>query len=145
MYPVFKVFKDIIERWSFRTIDKVEDILVQLAAKFDNVKFVSIPSTSAIENWPAENLPSIFCYRYGKMQHQLIGIESMGGFGVNMGRLEWRLAMLRVLETDLKEDQRPDRTEIDNSICRYGNTSGGAMTRLATTRGYSDGDYDDVD
>jgi len=119
--------------------EKVEGIMRDLADKFVDVKFVSIPATSAIENWSAENLPTLFCYRYGKMQHQLIGVDALGGAGINCGRLEWRLAMLKVLNTDLEEDPRPDRTD------RSGFTSQGTMSRLATTRGYESDDYDNVD
>jgi hypothetical protein len=123
---------------------KVEDIAKHLANKFVHIKFVSIPSTSAIENWPEENLPTFFCYRYGKMQHQLVGIEALGGAGVNIGRLEWRLAILGVVQTDLEEDPRPDRTE--NKVYKgYGGQYGGVMSRLATTRHYDSDDFDDVD
>ncbi|KAL7533128.1 hypothetical protein ACHAWF_004352 [Thalassiosira exigua] len=119
--------------------DKVEQITNVLADRFVDVKFVSIPSTSAIENWPDENLPTLFCYRYGKMQHQLIGIDAMGGTGVNNGRLEWRLARLGVLETDLKED--PDEDRVGMLGVRYGES----MSRRATTRVYESDDYDNVD
>lgn len=123
--------------------NKVDNITKDLAEKFVHIKFVSIPSTAAVENWPEENLPTIFCYRYGKMQHQIIGIDAMGGAGVNAGRLEWRLSLLSILETDLDEDARPSSTE----IIRSNNEYGGVMSRLATTRSYcSDSDdFDDVD
>ena len=84
--------------------DIVEETIRELAVKFEQVKFVFISSTSAIENWPAENLPTLFCYRYGKMQHQLIGINALGGSGLNVDRLEWRLARLGIVETELEED-----------------------------------------
>jgi len=120
--------------------DKVEEIMRDLAETFVDVKFVSIPATSAIENWSAENLPTLFCYRYGKMQHQLIGIETMGGTGINRGRLEWRLALLQVLDTDLEEDPRPERTRNHYEV-----TSQGTMSRLAESGGCESDDYDDVD
>jgi len=121
--------------------DKVEEITKDLADKFVNVKFVSIPSTSAIENWQPENLPTLFCYRFGKMQHQLVGIDAMGGAGVNTGRLEWRLAILGVVQTELEEDPTPSRTE--NVIPRGGVLS--SLNRLATSRDSNRDDYDDVD
>lgn len=134
--------------------DAVEVAVRNLANRFDGIKFVSIASTSAIENWPAENLPTLFCYRDGMMRHQLIGAESFGGPGVNGGRIEWRLAALGVLETDLVEDPRPDdydriaRADIEKDR-RYGGDSssrfGGVMSQLATTRIDGDSDYDEVD
>mmetsp|Transcript_22994 Transcript_22994/g.49762 ORF Transcript_22994/g.49762 Transcript_22994/m.49762 type:complete len:287 (-) Transcript_22994:358-1218(-) len=119
--------------------DKVEDVTRGLADKFVDVKFVSIPSTSAVENWPLENLPTLFCYRYGTMQHQLIGVDSLGGAGINSGRLEWRLAILGVLGTELQEDPRPDKMEYISSGDKT------AMSKLATTRDYDSDDYDGID
>mmetsp|Transcript_19614 Transcript_19614/g.41117 ORF Transcript_19614/g.41117 Transcript_19614/m.41117 type:complete len:302 (-) Transcript_19614:292-1197(-) len=130
--------------------DSVEEAVRELAELFDEVKFVSIASTSAIENWPVENLPSLFCYRFGKLQHQMIGAEAFGGPGVNKGRLEWRLAALSILRTDLEEDPKPDLYERTSHSaihgpngCKISSDFGGFMTRLATAR--ESNDYDDVD
>lgn len=114
--------------------DLMEETIRELAVKFERVKFVFIPSTSAIENWPAENLPTLFCYRYGKMQHQLIGITAMGGPGLNCPRLEWRLARLGIVETDLEEDPLPDKF-----------LAGFTTRGEAFTDDYCDDDYDGVD
>mmetsp|Transcript_16943 Transcript_16943/g.36630 ORF Transcript_16943/g.36630 Transcript_16943/m.36630 type:complete len:284 (-) Transcript_16943:14-865(-) len=118
--------------------DKVEEVTKDLADTFVDVKFVSIPSTSAIENWPAENLPTIFCYRYGKMQHQLIGIDAMGGAGVTSGRLQWRLAMLGVLDTNQGGDPIADRTETTVN-------SGRSQFEGSCRREHQSDDYDEVD
>lgn len=136
--------------------DAVTEITKELADQYQEAKFVSIASTSAIENWPVENLPSLFCYRFGRMQHQLIGIENFGGPGVNKGRVEWRLAKLGVLETELEEDPKPDHYDRTNhpanrtagdGIHQFGGKMssqfGGTMSRLATTRDIDD--FDDVD
>ena len=128
------------------TCDKVEEAIRDLADKFVNVKFVSIPSTSAIDNWPANNLPTIFCYRYEKMQHQVVGVDAMGGSGVNSGRLEWRLAVLGVVQTDLEDDPRPDRVSVQESSGRKSHFEG-TMSRLGTRRDHDcdDDSYDGVD
>lgn len=128
------------------------DIIPQLAHKFTHVKFVSIPSTSAIPNWPEENLPTIFCYRYGILQHQLLGLKDVGGACINIGRVEWRLAQLGVLHTQLDRDPQPEPTlsnistlnetiNIKNGMSRFG----GGMATLATQRDDDESDYDDVD
>ncbi len=117
--------------------DLVEETIRELAMKFEQVKFVFISSTSAIENWPAENLPTLFCYRYGKMQHQLIGIDALGGKGLNCPRLEWRLAKLGIVETDLEEDPLPD-------ISCTGFRKGGYSSKFSK-EDYCDDDYDGVD
>jgi Phosducin len=46
-----------------------------LATHCSSIQFVTIPSNSAIENWPDSNLPSIFIYRHGKMTCELIRMK----------------------------------------------------------------------
>ena len=50
----------------------VEAAIRQLAGTHANTKFVMIPAHSAIPDWPDANLPSLFLYRHGTMQHELI-------------------------------------------------------------------------
>jgi hypothetical protein len=38
--------------------------------------FVFIPAHSAIPNWPVSNLPSLFLYRHGTMQHELVRLRT---------------------------------------------------------------------
>jgi hypothetical protein len=51
---------------------KVEQAVCKLAPTYRDTKFVLIPSKMAIANWPDENLPSIFLYRHGKMQREIV-------------------------------------------------------------------------
>ena len=53
----------------------VEAAAKALAKLCPSVKFVMIPSQSAIDNWPDSNLPSVFVYRHGEMQRELIGMK----------------------------------------------------------------------
>lgn len=53
----------------------IEAAVTALAQHCPSVKFVTIRSTSAIDNWPDANLPSIFIYRHGKMQQELIQMK----------------------------------------------------------------------
>lgn len=57
----------------------MENVLISLSKKFMKVKFVKIRSTSAIENWPDMNLPTIFVYHNGELAHQLLTLRSLGG------------------------------------------------------------------
>lgn len=52
-------------------------IYPSLASKY-TLQMVQIPSHHAIPNWPEENLPTLFIYRYGTLQHQFIGWKDMG-------------------------------------------------------------------
>lgn len=144
------------------------EIIPLVARKYPAVKFVSIPSTSAIENWPENNLPTLFCYRYGKLQHQLIGLGEFGvkneSDGVNCDKVEYRLGKLGIIDTDVVEDVDFDDTkQLNRSTIRsstytpttscsgeqgYGRSHfGGVMSQLQTSRmNYDENDdYDDVD
>jgi hypothetical protein len=54
---------------------RVEEAVRQLAGDYRMTKFILIPSRSAIPNWPDSNLPSIFLYRHGKMQSELVRLS----------------------------------------------------------------------
>lgn len=127
---------------------KVEqDIIPHLAGKFSEVKWISIPSKSAIENWPDDNLPTLFCYRKGKMQCQLVGLGDFGN--VNADSLEFKLGRMGVVESDLEMNpeapnyNQNSRNEQTNS---YGRSKfKGGMSTFATARDEECSDYDDVD
>ncbi|CAB9525254.1 Phosducin-like protein 3 [Seminavis robusta] len=55
----------------------IESTIDSLATQCPSVKFVTIPSTSAIANWPDSNLPSIFIYRDGKMAQELVQMKQI--------------------------------------------------------------------
>jgi hypothetical protein len=90
---------------------KVEAAVADLAMKFNRVKFVAIPSHSAIPNWPDENLPTLFCYRNCKMQHQLVQLSCH----LSKEQLERKLAELGVLETYVEEEPMTARIKQHNS------------------------------
>ena len=109
-----------------------ERAVYELSIKFIHVKFICIQSTAAIENWPSKNLPTLFLYFDGKCRHQLVGLESVGGPGMNALRLEWILAHLSVdddsippvIKTDLADEpNRSPHHEISsmNTITKLGN------------------------
>lgn len=134
----------------------VEDnIIPTLANKYPAVKFVSIPSISAIENWPDTNLPTLFCYRNGKLQSQLVGLEEFGVMCskdiITLESIELRLGNLGVIEVEnIHELISSEKSYCNKSTCEergYGKSHcGGLVARLQT--GGDDGDesdYDDVD
>lgn len=126
--------------------EMVERATLELARRFPSIKFVSIAASAANENWPPHNLPTMFCYRDGRLQRQMIGVEEFGGHGITTDRVEWRLAQLGVLETDLEEDPERGSYELgqdsdldDTSPRRNGNSPhkgqfGGMMSTWATRR-----------
>mmetsp|Transcript_4879 Transcript_4879/g.13777 ORF Transcript_4879/g.13777 Transcript_4879/m.13777 type:complete len:335 (+) Transcript_4879:87-1091(+) len=127
--------------------ETVEGAASELARRFPRIKFVSIAASAANENWPPHNLPTLFCYRDGRLQHQLVGVEEFGGHGITTDRVEWRLAQAGVLETDLEEDPERGSYEVaqcddadeyrTNSTAKGGTTKrqfGGVMSTWATRR-----------
>jgi hypothetical protein len=128
----------------------IEDYIIpQLARQYKAIKFVSIPSTSAIENWPENNLPTLFCYRYGKLQCQLVGLEEFGiktstssiTSGISFKMVEWRLGKLGVLDVvdlDLDEYEDDEMDHINNRSTR--STSGhGRKKNKSLRHGNSNG------
>jgi len=137
---------------------KVEqEIIPHLAGKFSEVKWISIPSKSAIENWPDDNLPTLFCYRQGKMQCQLVGLGDFGN--LNADSLEFKLGNMGVVESDLEMNpEAMNNYNEQNSRGRNGNGNGneqtnsygrskfkGGMSTFATASDEGCSDYDDVD
>jgi Phosducin len=84
--------------------------LVALAKKFPEVKFVRIRSTQAVENWPDANLPTLFMYAHGALSQQLIGTKALGGVRMQPDDLEWYLAQLGVMKTELEQDPLTGRS-----------------------------------
>ena len=129
----------------------VEDATAELAAKFPDVKFVSITSSSANENWPPQSLPTLFCYKDGKLQRQLIGLDEFGGHGITTGRVEWRLAQLGVVETELEYD--PEKSSVEQTCTtavpsreqHRGHSHFGGMMSTWATRRDSEEDLSDID
>ena len=117
----------------------VENAIQVLAPKFSTVKFVTIPSGAAIPNWPDDNLPTIFLYRYGKLQTELIRMKKC----ITAEELEWKLAELQVLETTMEE--APLGNEQGKVHGRgYGSSVfGGTMMQLQTRQYDSDDEESD--
>jgi hypothetical protein len=115
-------------------------IIPHLAEKFQEVKWVRIPSKSAIENWPDDNLPTLFCYRHGKLMQQMVGL---GDFEqMDEDYVEYKLGQLGVLETDIDVPRQMIKTHQDAQLS-FGSKFQGGMSTFFTK--FDDDDYDDVD
>lgn len=67
--------------------------ICELASLYFETKFVLISSHQAIANWPEENLPSIFIYRYGTLQHEWIRLPIQ----ISTDQLEDRLHEVSII------------------------------------------------
>lgn len=115
-----------------------EAAVICLAKKFQDIKFVMINYQSAIPNWPEDELPTIFAYKNGVMQHQLVRLP----VDISASDLESSLGRLGVLQADLQEHPSKSR-KIRLQSGYPGTTFGGAMKELSTRE--NEDDYDDVD
>jgi hypothetical protein len=105
----------------------MEHAMTLLAQKFMKIKFLKIRSSSAVENWPESNLPTIFAYHDGELQHQLFTLKSIGGSSMTSDGqslsfslcltnpwiidFEWWLVERDIVDdSDLTEDPREGRS-----------------------------------
>ena len=120
----------------------VEGAIAALAVRYPFVKFTSIHHQAAILNWPEDNLPTLFVYRDGKMQHQLLTISST----ISAEELEWKLSELTVLETLLEQEPTPmsmtSRQRGYVGISLFGGTMSALDTRSLPD---TNDDYNEVD
>eukprot|EP00045_Choanoeca_perplexa_P002314 m.23895 g.23895 ORF g.23895 m.23895 type:complete len:238 (+) comp11445_c0_seq1:41-754(+) len=85
---------------------RLQQILKELAAKFPAVKFVQSVSTTCVPNYPDRNLPTVFVYHEDDMKMQFVGPSIFGGEAMTSDNVEWALAQLGVMTTDIEEDPR---------------------------------------
>ena len=64
----------------------------QLAAKHKSTKFLRIAAQSCIEGYPDRNVPTVFVYRDGAVQANIIGLGEFGGLRATE-ESEWRQYM----------------------------------------------------
>lgn len=103
----------------------MEATLRILAKKFKATKFVSIRSDAAIRGYPDSNLPTLLIYKAGDIAKQFIGLSQLGGEGMtpdgicfflvfltHLLDLEWALANIGVIESELEEDPRAKKISL---------------------------------
>lgn len=94
----------------------MQEYLIILAKKFKDVKFLKIPSIQAVENWPDRNLPTLFVYHDGVLQHQLITFKQL--IGISCEALELWLAAKNIITSELDPDEVEENLQQKASINR---------------------------
>jgi len=84
----------------------INNYLHTLSKKFPAVKFLRSVSTTCIESYPDQNLPTLFIYYEGQLKEKLIGPEEFGNLNFKADELEWMLSEVGVLKTDLECNPR---------------------------------------
>ncbi|NWQ74153.1 PDCL2 protein, partial [Columbina picui] len=82
----------------------VNEHLNLLARKFPEVKFLKAIVNSCIQNYHDRCLPTILVYKSGEIKGRFIGIAECGGIYLKVEELEWKLAEVGAIETDLEEN-----------------------------------------
>lgn len=89
----------------------INQFLVNLSAKYPQIKFLKSVSTVCIPNFPDRNLPALFCYYEGDLKTQMVGPLSFGGMNMTIEDLEYKLNKVGV-PTDVKENPRPQIQDV---------------------------------
>ncbi|XP_003221609.1 phosducin-like protein 2 [Anolis carolinensis] len=89
-----------------------------LATKFPETKFLKSIANSCIENYHDSCLPTLFVYKNGEIKGKLIGIAQCGGMHITAEELEWKLAELGAVKTDLEENPKKDVVDMLTSLLK---------------------------
>nr|XP_034967925.1 phosducin-like protein 2 [Zootoca vivipara] len=89
-----------------------------LATKFPETKFVKAIANSCIENYHDSCLPTLFVYESGEIKGKFIGIRECGGANLTVEELEWKLAEVGALKTDLEENPKKELVDMMTSSVR---------------------------
>ncbi|XP_012496547.1 PREDICTED: phosducin-like protein 2 [Propithecus coquereli] len=99
----------------------VNQHLSLLARKFPETKFVKAIVNSCIQHYHDNCLPTIFVYKNGQIEGKFIGIIECGGINLKLEELEWKLAEVGAIQTDLEEN--PKKDIVDMMVSSIRNTS----------------------
>ncbi|NXC49145.1 PDCL2 protein, partial [Penelope pileata] len=86
----------------------VNENLSQLARKFPEVKFVKAIVNSCIQNYHDRCLPTILVYKSGEIKGRFVGVAECGGMHLKVEELEWKLAEVGAIKSDLEENPKKD-------------------------------------
>ncbi|KAL0235163.1 hypothetical protein GEMRC1_001745 [Eukaryota sp. GEM-RC1] len=80
--------------------------LSSLARKFPEVKFVKIVGSECIQGYPDSNIPTVLIYYEGEKKHFVVGTGNYGGNQCNEDDIEYWLATLGIVQSEIEEDPR---------------------------------------
>nr|XP_013028240.2 phosducin-like protein 2 isoform X2 [Anser cygnoides] len=86
----------------------VNEHLSQLARNFPEAKFVKAIVNSCIQDYNDTCLPTILVYKSGEIKGRFIGVAECGGIYLKVEELEWKLAEVGAIETDLEENPKKE-------------------------------------
>uniref|UniRef100_A0ABM5GL65 Phosducin-like protein 2 n=1 Tax=Pogona vitticeps TaxID=103695 RepID=A0ABM5GL65_9SAUR len=90
-----------------------------LARKFPETKIIKAIASSCIENYSDSCLPTLIVYENGEIKGKFIGAAECGGPNVTVEELEWKLAELGAVKTDLEENPKKKVVDMMTSSLRH--------------------------
>ncbi|MBN3275979.1 PDCL2 protein, partial [Polyodon spathula] len=93
-------------------------LLSLLSQKFPETKFLKAIANSCIPNYPDRHLPTIFVYKNAQIHGNFIGEALCGGKNLKKEELEWMLASVGAVKTDLEENPRKATVDMMTSLIR---------------------------
>ena len=79
-------------------------LLEKLAAKFSDVKFLTIGAADCIPGYPDKNVPTLLFYRDDDLKGQCVGVGAFGGDSYGIDDVEWELAQAGLVQTELQSN-----------------------------------------
>ena len=86
-----------------------------LAAKYKQVKFVSIIGDKCIPNYPDRNLPTLLIYGQGDLKYQQVGLHGLGGMLVQTVDVEDLLVKAGAVTEEMRTSCRSDNGRRNNN------------------------------
>ena len=80
--------------------------MLQIAAKHKATKFMQIVADRCIEGYPDRNVPTILVYHNGGLVREIVRLASLDGLRCTLDVLEWVLAAVGAVTTELEDDPR---------------------------------------
>jgi hypothetical protein len=82
----------------------MDQLLLELSAKFVHTKFVKSRATDAIPNYPDSKLPTLLVYKSGKVLRQYVGLEAFAGMKTTADDVEWAIAKTGAVVTEMSDE-----------------------------------------
>lgn len=101
----------------------LNELWIQAAREYGDVKFCEIRASQAIENYPDRNCPTILIYNKGDIVKQLVTLVTLGGVRTNMRNIDDLLVEVgAVPDTDMRVIKRRRAAEDEEEERLAGST-----------------------
>merc|ERR1712013_477797 len=82
-----------------------------VARRFPAVKFLRGVASEGVPNFPDDSTPTVLIYRNQDCFKQIVGLDDWGGRQCSEDCIEWVLAEMKIVETEMEDDPRERATD----------------------------------